>query len=201
MCRQNTVIPSFPPRCVRLFLKNSCYNNEVETLHPAAGRTGIAGFAEGETMEEMFKMMDDMIDKMCSEDRMKLMQRCLDRCMSGMSPEESAEAVKDACSGGAPRDGAWEQMPNMIMSMMGMMCVRMMDDMTKGGSASGGGNGPMSGMMGGRGPMGGMMGGGGGPMKMMQKMMSSFGNQPAAEPSKGETADTGASSEKSGDSG
>jgi hypothetical protein len=152
-------------------------------------------------MEQMFKMMDEMIDKMCSEDRMKLMKQCLDKCMSGMSPEETAEAMKGVFPGGSPKNGAWDKMPDMVMSMMGMMCVRMMNDMMKGGSGGGGGS------MGG-GPMAGMMGGGG-PMKMMQKMMQNFGAQKAEEPSQGKaeepsqckTEGTSESTGKDGDSG
>lgn len=145
-------------------------------------------------MDDMFNIIDEMMDKMGGEDRMKLMTKVMQKCMQGMSPEQCAGAVKDVFPGGESKDdAAWAQMPNMIMSMMGMMCVKMMSDMAgekPAGAGTGGGPGFMNGMM-----------GGGGPMKMMQRMMQNFGTQQAGATGEAKPGDTCDSSEKSGDSG
>lgn len=146
-------------------------------------------------MDKMLEMIDEMMDKMCSEDRMGMMKKMLEKCSEGLTADEKKGLFRNIfanqCST-EPKDSAdWEMMPQMVMSMMGMMCTVLMKDMMKGeqapGTPQGGGSGrgPMMGM----GKMGGM-GGMGGPMKMMQQMMGQGASKNAPASSTDNTGTT-----------
>ena len=124
-------------------------------------------------MEKMFRKMEEMMDQMCGEERVGMMKKFMESCFSRMSDEEKRKVFENIGPGMNMKDmpgmnmggsgggsDVWNKMPNMLMTMMSVMCMKMMSDMTGPGAASGS---PMGG--------GGGMMGGGGPMKMMQRMM------------------------------
>lgn len=127
-------------------------------------------------MEEMFKQCKEMMNSLCSEDKMKCMQGIFESCFSTLSDEEKKSFFKEACPNPMGENSdMWDEMPKMMMSMMNMMSMMLMKDMMSGGKAPAESQaktaGPMGGMgMGRMSGMGGMMNGMN-PMKMMQKMM------------------------------
>ena len=117
-------------------------------------------------MEKMMKMMEEMMEKMCSEERMQMMSGMMEKCFASFSDEEKKDFFKEKFPRPDKDDSAWEMMPRMMMTMMGMMSMMMMRDMMKG-------------------PSGGMRPMMGGPMRMMQRMMGGFpGNKEKAEAKK-----------------
>lgn len=110
-------------------------------------------------MEKMFKMMNEMMDKMGGEERVEMMKKVMEMCFERMSADEKKNMMKGFMPRMGGGDAAWDMMPKMMMSMMNVMCMKMMSDMMKEGPAAGGS--PRSG-----GPMG-----MGGPMRMMKNMM------------------------------
>ncbi len=141
-------------------------------------------------MDKMFEMIDEMMDKMCREDRMSMMKRIFEKCSEGLSADEKKGFFENMCSTESKSSAEWDMMPQMAMSMMSMMSMMLMRDMMHGGP----GHSDPKGTQQGRGPMmgmGGMGGMKGGPMKMMQQMM---GQQAAAEKKPASSTDNTASS-------
>lgn len=130
-------------------------------------------------MEDMMKMMENMMGKMCSEDKMEMMNKFCEKCFDSLSEDEKKEFFKKeffkkAASGEGTGAPSWDQMASMMMTQMGMMNTMMMKDMMK-GDGSKGGHGPG----GGHGPSKNMKPMMAGPMRMMKKMADRMG--PAKE--------------------
>jgi len=126
---------------------------------------------EGITMEKMFQMMEEMMEKMGGEERVNMMTRCMEICLGKMSDEEKGDFAKRAFFSEKGDGESSDQMQKMMISMMNMVSMSLMKDiMSGGGGGQGHGHGPKMGK--GKGMMMGRN-----PMKMMQRMMGQAFNE------------------------
>ncbi len=111
-------------------------------------------------------ILDEMIDGMSNKERQKLAQDLFKKLFEGMSNSDKKEFAEEFIPKSEPAEDPMSAMPNMVMSMMGVMCTKLMQDMVKDSANMG------TGM------------GGENPMKQMQAMMQESGEMGDDNPMK-----------------
>ncbi|TKJ40354.1 hypothetical protein CEE37_08485 [candidate division LCP-89 bacterium B3_LCP] len=91
-----------------------------------------------ERFKKFSKMMDEMMSGMNDEDKEEMRHAFFDKMFEGVSPEDCMKMCGGMMSGNESDQKSSDAMPNMMMGMMGMMCMKIAFDMMRAGPAIGG---------------------------------------------------------------